>query len=290
MDMRRHANFDPSSPEAGRASEYLYRLYPALFRTAGLDPEAIGLRFDLTGSQQDRRLHCLSDPHPDHADTRFDITHLIHQGYGTEEMMWHAEEVAASYAWLDRRRGALSSLGVVAPEIPLWSLQTQVFARRALDLGLAEDAEMQKRASRRPSYEMSSARTAVPRSPVPDRIEMARLDLGRGGLIKTSDKGVVTLEIADTQLPHSLMNGIVGTSITAIVGHPILDDPRIVVRGVSQRKGTLVIRLNAPFDPPSPPAGTPADVAAIIRSGWEDRGMIISAYVAARMKKSRSRK
>ena len=284
--MRKHADFDPNSAEAGRSAEYIDRLYPALFESAGLDAERMDLSFELTRDQDGHRLRCSSKPHPDHDDTRFDVTHLIHRGYGGEEHMWHAEETAAAYAWMDRRRRVLRELGVTEDRMPLWALQVQIFVRKALDLGMTTEEDMQRITRSWRNYSDRDA-MAVPRSPAPDRIQVASLTLGHGAVIKTSDKGVVTVEVPDVDLPESLINGLAGRPVSDVLGHPALTDPRILVKAVSRRKKVLVVRIEAPFDAPAPPEGASDEQKRTLMQPWADRGYLVDRQVGDRIRRTR---
>lgn len=284
--MRRFADFDPASPQAGHAAEYLDRLYPELFAKARIDPERMGLTFELSRMQEEFRLRCLSRAHPDHEDTRFDVTHLIHRGYGGEEHMWHAEETAAAYAWLDRRREALRDLGVPEGHVPLWALQVQVFIRKAIDLGMTREEDLQ-RVTR--SWRTHGDRDAdtVPRSPEPDRIQIDRLALGHGAVVKTSEKGVITIDVPNVDLPETLVSGLAGRPVKDVLGHPALDDPRIVVKTVTRRKNTLVVRVTAPFEAPSPPIEADEDQRRTLMRPWADRGYLVDQEVGERMRRTR---
>lgn len=284
--MRRFAEFDPASPEAGRASEYLDRLYPALFETAGIHPDRMDLSFRIFRSQAEFRLRCLSAHHPDHEDTRFDVMHLIHRGYGGEEHMWHAEETAAAWAWLERRRKALTQLGVPEGGMPLWSLRVQVFVRKAIELGMAREEDLQ-RVTRSWYVHPKSNEYTVPRSPAPDMIQIERLTLGQGAEIKTSEKGIVTIEVPGADLPETLVSGLAGRPVREVLGHPVLDDPRIVVKAVTRRKNTLVVRVAAPFEAPSPPAGANEEQREALMRPWADRGYLIDRTVGERIGRTR---
>lgn len=90
------------------------------------------------------------------------------------------------------------------------------------------------------------------RQPAGSLISVSDLELSKGvayhsaRFLRTGDERIYMpshVRVEETTLPDTMMTALVGQHVTALVDHPALRHPGLIIEGLSQDDGSLVIQL-----------------------------------------------